>query len=95
MTTPKRETIEVVAPEGFSYVGWQRVVVRIVDNQRDISHEAADKLNAQPFDDDFLVFKGIAEGSHCLFIKSGESFGLADLADLLGELFDCDTKVIE
>lgn len=75
--------INLEAPEGFSYVGWQRVVATRLLMDDNISRLVGDIL-AQPLGE---ASEAIKVCSNCFFVLSGEGFSLEDLAEVVRQRF--------
>lgn len=75
--------IMLEAPEGFSYVGWQRVVATRLLMRDNISRLVGEVL-VQPLGEDSEEIKVCSD---CFFVHSGEGFSLEDLAEVVRQRF--------
>ncbi len=90
----KYKPITILCPEGFSYISWQRVVC-MQDNvnlTEEVYTQAMRFYEADEKPEEYNEQRWFyADGS--LFLLSGESLGLEDVAEMIGEMLGID-KII-
>lgn len=95
----KAVAITLEAPEGFTYVSWQRIIVRYEEADGDYCTQARwDIYNALSRLIDWgLPYKmlQLANDPWTLFVLSGESFTLQDFADVVAEATGRPVKIID
>lgn len=106
METHQVMTITLTCPEGWTYISWQRVLVDFSNRPNNLQQQLfnvynlAEAFNQCPGDDDMAkVFVGVALDNdnklvECLFVLSGESYGMEDFAEDVARVVDFDCNVV-